>query len=176
MTIHHHPSDETLMRLAAQRLGPGLAIVLSVHLRGCAVCRERHARFEAVGGVVLDDMPPAALAADLFARTMNGLDATERVKADAPVARNHPALGIRLPRELDDCEIGPWKWLGPGLKWSKVRVAGDPDAKLMLLKGRVGVRLPAHGHSGLEFTQILAGSLSDQRGLDRQSTRLNSSH
>ena len=34
----------------------------------------------------------------------------------------------------------------------------------MLLKGRAGLNLPAHGHSGMEFMQILSGSLSDERG------------
>ena len=65
---------------------------------------------------------------------------------------------------MQDCEIGPWKWLGPGFRWSKVRIAGSPDAKIMLLKGRAGLHLPAHGHSGLEFMHVLSGSLSDERG------------
>jgi putative transcriptional regulator len=34
----------------------------------------------------------------------------------------------------------------------------------MLLKGRAGLHLPAHGHTGLEFMQILSGSLADERG------------
>jgi putative transcriptional regulator len=65
---------------------------------------------------------------------------------------------------MQDCEVGPWKWLGPGFKWSKVKIPGSPDEKVMLLKGRAGLHLPAHGHTGLEFMQILSGSLADERG------------
>lgn len=34
----------------------------------------------------------------------------------------------------------------------------------MLLKGRAGLHLPGHGHTGMEFMQVLSGSLSDERG------------
>lgn len=34
----------------------------------------------------------------------------------------------------------------------------------MFLKGRAGLRLPMHGHTGTEFMQVLSGSLSDERG------------
>ncbi|MBN9079754.1 MAG: cupin domain-containing protein [Rhizobiales bacterium] len=164
MTINHHPSDETLMRMAAGALGAGPALVVSVHLEGCAVCRDRIANFEAIGGAILDEMPAAPLAADLFGRTMERLEIAQPARAEISVARKRPALGIELPQAIRDCEVGPWKWLGPGFRWSKVRIAGSPDAKVMLLKGRAGLHLPAHGHTGLEFMQVLSGSLSDERG------------
>lgn len=164
MTINHHPSDETLMRMTAGALGAGPALVVSVHLEGCAVCRDRMANFEAIGGAILDEIPAAPLAADLFGRTMERLEIAQPAQAEILVARKRPALGIELPRAMRDCEVGPWKWLGPGFRWSKVRIAGSPDAKVMLLKGRAGLHLPAHGHTGLEFMQVLSGSLSDERG------------
>lgn len=164
MTINHHPSDETLMRMASGTLGAGPALVVSVHLEGCAVCRDRLVGFEAVGGAILDEMPPAPLSADLFGRTMERLEADLPSRPQKAARAKQPALGIELPRAMQDCEIGPWKWLGPGFRWSKVRIAGSPEAKIMLLKGRAGLHLPAHGHSGLEFMQVLSGSLSDERG------------
>lgn len=164
MTIHHHPSDETLLRLAAGSLGAGPALVVSVHLEGCGTCREHIAQFEAVGGAMLDEMPPLPLAADLFGRTMERLESLTSTPAALPAATPLRALGMELPHAMRHCEVGPWRWLGPGFKWSKVRIAGSPDAKIMLLKGRAGLHLPAHGHTGLEFMQILSGSLSDERG------------
>ncbi len=164
MTINHHPSDETLMRMATGALGAGPALVVSVHLEGCVVCRNRMANFEAVGGAILDEMPPVPLAVDLFGRTMERLEVAQPLQAKDGTMIKHPALGIKLPQAMRDCEVGPWKWLGPGFKWSKVRIAGSPEAKVMLLKGRAGLHLPEHGHTGLEFMQILSGSLSDERG------------
>lgn len=164
MTIKHHGSDETLLRLAAGTLKAGPALVVSVHLAGCGTCRDRLARFEALGGAMLEEMPRASLVADLFGRTMERLEHTPTPLMERPRSRQHPALGIELPHAIRHCEVGPWRWLGPGFQWSKVRIPGSPDAKLMLLKGRAGLHLPAHGHTGLEFTQILSGSLSDERG------------
>ena len=164
MTINHHPSDETLMRRASGTLSAGPALVVSVHLEGCTVCRNRMANFEAIGGAILDEMPPAPLAADLFGRTMERLEVAQPLQARDRTTIKHPELGLELPRAMQDCEVGPWKWLGPGFQWSKVKIAGSPDAKVMLLKGRAGLHLPAHGHTGLEFMQILSGSLLDERG------------
>ena len=163
MSIKHHPSDETLMRMAAGALGAGPAIVVSVHLEGCAVCRNRMAHFEAVGGAILDGMPSAPLAADLFGRTMERLEAAPPLPTRERMVMR-PELGLELPRAMQNCEVGPWKWLGPGFQWSKVKIVGSPDAKVMLIKGKAGLHLPAHGHTGLEFMQILSGSLADERG------------
>ena len=165
MTIHHHPSDETLVRHAAGTLIAGPALVVSVHLEGCPTCRARLARFEAVGGAMLDEMPPAELKADLLGRTLERLALTSAIPAEKLVAaQSQQALGIVLPHSMRHCGIGPWRWLGPGFKWSKVAIPGSPEAKIMLLKGRAGLHLPAHGHTGMEFMQILSGSLSDERG------------
>jgi putative transcriptional regulator len=122
------------------------------------------AHFEAVGGAILDEMPPVPLAADLFGRTMERLQVVQQLQTKERSVNKHPELGIELPRTMQDCEVGPWKWLGPGFKWSKVKIPGSPDEKVMLLKGRAGLHLPAHGHTGLEFMQILSGSLADERG------------
>ena len=164
MTISHHPSDETLFCLASGALGAGPALVVSVHLEGCAVCRNRLIRAEAIGGVIIDEMPLAPLAADLFGRTMERLELPSSMDKNDSAAENQHKLGINLPRAMRNCEVGPWKWLGPGFKWSKIKIAGSPGAKVMLLKGRAGLHLPAHGHTGVEFMQILSGSLSDERG------------
>ncbi|KAA0069563.1 ChrR family anti-sigma-E factor [Tardiphaga sp. P9-11] len=163
MTINHHPSDETLLRLATGALGAGPALVIRVHLEGCSVCRERLTRFEAVGGTIIDEMRLAPLAADLFGRTMERLESMPSTLVTEPGPRKQPDLGIELPHAMRHCEIGPWRWLGPGFKWSKVKIAGSPHAKVMMLKGKAGLYLPAHGHTGMEFMQILSGSLSDER-------------
>ncbi|MEO3433592.1 ChrR family anti-sigma-E factor [Inquilinus sp. CAU 1745] len=164
MTIHHHPSDVTLLRLATGMLGAGPTLVVSVHLEGCGLCRERLARFEALGGAILEEQPPAPLVADFFGRTLARLEVPYPTPVAKPMTWKQPALSIELPHAMRHCDVGPWRWLGPGFKWSKVKIAGSPDAKVMLLKGRAGLHLPGHGHTGMEFMQILSGSLSDARG------------
>lgn len=165
MTIHHHPSDETLLRQAAGNLNAGPTLVVAVHLEGCASCRSRLAAFEAVGGVLLQDLPPVPLAAGSLGKILDLLEGNVAASGARPimVSRQHD-VGMALPNAMRDCAIGPWRWLGPGLRWSKVGIAGSPEARVMLIKGRAGRRLPSHGHSGTEFVQILSGSLWDDRG------------
>jgi putative transcriptional regulator len=165
MTINHHPSDETLLRYAAGTLSAGPSLVVGVHLETCDRCRARVADFESIGGQVLEDMTPGHLAADALARTLERLDAATTLPPREPiVAQSRADLGIALPASLPRCEIGPWRWLGPGFRWSKVTIPGSPEAKVMFLKGRAGLMLPAHGHTGTEFLQVVSGSLSDERG------------
>jgi putative transcriptional regulator len=165
MTISHHPSDETLLWYAAGTLGPGPALVIGVHLETCDRCRAQVADFETIGGQILEDTAPRHLAADALARMLEQLDApTALPRQELAIAPRSADLGIALPASLPRCEIGPWRWLGPGFRWSKVTIPGSPEAKVMFLKGRAGLRLPAHGHTGTEFMQVMSGSLSDERG------------
>jgi putative transcriptional regulator len=167
MTIHHHPSDETIARFAAGRLEAGASIVIAVHVASCPECRRRVRQFEAVGGALIEDLAPAAMEMDAFAATL------ARIDAEAPDAgararvtpRSAPVLGgIVLPEELAGCRIGPWRWLAPGFRMSRIRVPGEPQANLLLLRIGPNRRMPDHGHTGRELTQVLSGSYTDASG------------
>lgn len=173
MTIRHHASDETLLRYAAGQLPAGPARVLAVHLATCACCRERLAAFEAVGGALLEATAPVPMAPDAFAAALRAIDLEEGAAAAAMDATpihaeaRAPAMlpgGIPLPAPLRDCEIGPWRWIGLGVRASTVRLPEDPQARLTLLRVGPGRKLPEHGHVGTEFTQVISGSFSDGYG------------
>jgi len=167
MTLNHHPSDETLLAYAAETLAPGTRLVATIHVGSCTRCRARIAEFEALGGTVLDQLDPAPIADDALQRVMARID--EPAAAPARASRHaaappRAAIGIELPAALDGCGIGPWRWVAPGVRWSKVSVPGDTSTNVMLLKVAAGKRLPEHSHTGREFTQVLSGSYSDDRG------------
>ena len=165
MSINHHPSDESLLRLASGALSAGPALVVSVHLETCAVCRDHLWQFETLGGAFLEEMAPSELAVGAFHGTLARIDAVEapREACESTGNKQH-ALGLEVPQAMRDCEIGPWRWLGPGFQWSRVRLPGSPEANVMFIKGKAGLALPAHGHSGMEYMQVLSGALSDARG------------
>jgi putative transcriptional regulator len=166
MTINHHPSDETLLRYAAGTLNAGPGLVVGVHLEKCDLCRARVADFESIGGHFLEEMAPQYLSADALARTLAQLDMMiTPLSHRQPIASPRRAdLGITFPVSLPPCEIGPWRFLGPGFRWSKVIIPGNPEAKVMFLKGQPGLRLPRHTHTGTEFLQVVSGWLYDERG------------
>ncbi|GLK84092.1 ChrR family anti-sigma-E factor [Ancylobacter defluvii] len=175
MTIRHHATDETLMRYAAGQLPAGPAMVVATHLAGCPVCRARVAGFEAVGGALLEVTEPVPMAPDAFAAALRVIDAEETAPAIAPLTAAPPSLarrrvpgmlpgGIPLPEPLRACEIGPWRWIGFGVRASAVKLPHDPSARLTLLRVGPGRKLPEHGHFGTEFTQVLVGSFIDGYG------------
>ena len=156
--ITHHPSDDSLARLAAGTLGAGPRLVVSTHLCQCRQCLTRLRSFEAVGGAMLEEAKPAFVRRDAFARLMARLDAPEPPPR-APRAR-HP----ELPPPLNACELGPWRFVHPGFRWRRVNLPESSDANVIMLKVAAGHRVPHHGHSGTEYTQVLTGSFSDSFG------------
>ncbi|MCE1238058.1 MAG: ChrR family anti-sigma-E factor [Hyphomicrobiales bacterium] len=182
MTARHHPSDETLMAHAAGTLPAGPRLVLAIHLDGCRRCRDAVGRYEAVGGALLETAEPVTMAAGSFEALMARIDAEAgaseptspaprgtvsgrplRSVADAaPTAPTTPD-GIPLPARLLRHRVGRWRRLGPALSWSRIAVAGAPDANVVLLRIPASGAAPRHGHTGREFTQVLAGGFSDGR-------------
>ncbi|WP_294539860.1 ChrR family anti-sigma-E factor [uncultured Rhodoblastus sp.] len=167
MTAFRHPSDQTLMRLAAGNLGAGPRLVVSIHLESCPHCRDRVKLFEAMGGALLENLPPAPVSSSQLERIFLTIDAgpvppeRRRWRKQAPVLPN----GFALPAALAGSEIGPWRFINPNLRWARVRLADAPDERVVLLKIAAGHKAPAHAHRGLELTQVLYGRFSDSRGL-----------
>jgi putative transcriptional regulator len=166
MTIQHHPSDEVLLQYAAGTIDGGLAIVVAIHIGRCPLCSARVGEFEAIGGGILEDMPLTLMAPDALAQTLARIESPTATVAK-PVTKSKPWLfpeGIEMPKALEDCEIGSWRFLAPGLRGCRVKVPGVPKANVMLLRGRPRTKLPSHGHTGIELTQVLAGSFSNPHG------------
>jgi putative transcriptional regulator len=62
------------------------------------------------------------------------------------------------------CRATGWRWLSPGMRWSRVTMPDAPDANVFLLRIGAGKALPRHTHTGREFTQVLYGRFTDDRG------------
>jgi len=170
MTARHHPSDETLMAHAAGTLPAGPRLVVAIHLDGCRRCREAVGDFEAVGGALLEAADPAPMRADAFDALMARIDAEDGAPtaAVAPIpaaGRRAPTTpdGVALPDRLARHGVRRWRRLGPVLSWSRVDVAGAPEANVVLLRIPAAGAAPRHGHTGREFTQVLVGGFSDGR-------------
>lgn len=187
--IRHHPDDALLMALAADRLARGPAVVTAAHVERCAHCRARLRELDAIGGALLEDAEPAVLAPEALAQTLARIDASRAVEAaDTAPAASMPApsresaskrapapsraemrflaslpVGMAWPRSLRGSTPTAWRWLGPGMRWSRVTLAGDRAANVFLLRIAAGKSLPAHTHDGIELTQVLHGAFHDGR-------------
>ena len=164
--IHHHPDDGLLLAQAAGTLGSGHSLLVASHLEGCADCRARLRVLEAIGGNMLEDLAPAVLPSQALAETLAAIDAPPpSAPAPAPVRRPSLPAGMAWPRVLRGCSATGWRWIGPGMRWSRVTLPYDPSANVFLLRIGAGKELPYHTHSDSELTQVLYGSFHDGRAL-----------
>ena len=60
-------------------------------------------------------------------------------------------------------ELGPWRWIAPGLHHRVVKVT-DSASRVFMLKAAPGVRLPDHSHTGTELTCVLSGAFIHEGG------------
>lgn len=165
--IRHHVDDDLLLAQAAGRLRAGLSLVVGVHLDGCTECRQRLRLLEAVGGALVEASEPLPLAPEAWTRTLERIDGEAAPTArPAPVAATAPLplpAGMAWPRRLDACRASRWNWMGPGMRFARLSLPEDPQARLFLLRIGAGRSLPRHSHHGLELTQVLCGSFDDGR-------------
>lgn len=159
--IHHHPTDALLVAYGAGGLTEPLALVVATHLSACPACRDRVADIEMVGGSLLDDLPPEALAPDALDQVLARLD---DAPAPAPAARPHRAglpgpLGDYLDADLANL---PWRRMAPGIHQVPVVQRGRAGARLLRIAPSTA--LPPHSHAGQELTLVLDGAYEDDTG------------
>lgn len=163
MTIRHHPSDESLLFHVAGSLGSGPALAVAIHVAGCARCQAQVADFETIGGVLLEKMPPELVEPTALTNTLQKIASSKQSTPPSPPAPLR-CDDLELPLQMSSCGLGPWRWLGPGMKWRRVTLPWDSNANVLLLKVAAGRSLPWHTHTGTEFTQVLHGSFSHHLG------------
>jgi putative transcriptional regulator len=165
MNTVHQTSEDLLLRYAAGQLRPAPALVVASHVAMSQSSRAILGQFENVGGVLIEEQPMAELSDGLFEQTLTqiGERAREETFAEAH-DHGHLAMGIVLPEPLARRKIGPWRWLGPGMRFARIEMPEDPDHNLVLLRVPAGRALPEHSHSGEEVTLVLKGSFHDEAG------------
>ena len=159
MSALHHPSNELLLSHAGGGLGRGPALLVQTHLRTCPACRRQFGRFEAIGGALLETLPPAEMAPDALAQALARI---ERPEPPEPPLHSRRIAGIDLTEVLAGLDLGPRRPLGKGL-WMREILREGPGVTYLLGSGPRR-RLPRHSHTGMEYVQVLAGAFSDETG------------
>jgi len=152
MSACHNPSDERLLAYAAGTLSPPEAVVVATHLAMRPESRDWVDRLQAVGGQVLDDLTPVPLAGDALDRALARVE-TDGGEAVAPAPLNDMP---ELPEPLRRYQLGPWRWMGPGIRVRDVHAPRDGDCRVILLKIAPGQSTPSHTHGGVELTLVLS--------------------
>jgi putative transcriptional regulator len=151
------PSDEVLAEFTAGRLDEGLSLVVAAHVETNRQTALDFALMRSASGVLLDTVEPEPMARSgkEAALALPAIDAARPAEA-------RPVEGA-LPRVLAPYQLGRWQPIGWGIALRRVEVPGA-EARVFMLRARPGIALPAHRHTGREWTAILSGAYEHQYG------------
>ena len=180
MTIKHHLSDITLGAFSAGSLSEALSFVAASHISLCPVCQKRQKKLEELSGAYLQNSEPSNISELALQNVMTKLDEHEQEQnsdhdlSDTSLHSStdgvsHQVYGPMIagplqnyvPDNLNDIK---WKSLAPGIKYFAISDLQTNGGTLSMLNIEPGVRIPEHGHQGIELTQVLKGSFSDDVG------------
>jgi len=178
MSIHHHLSDATLGAFTAGALIESISLVVASHISNCPDCRKRRDQLEDIGGIQLQHTEPEDMSPDALEKVMIKLgkqklplasdppnDSISSFSNESSPRRGNPEipkpLRAYVPDRLEDVD---WKSMAPGIKYFAIAGLNTADGTLSLLKIAPGVNIPEHRHQGIELTQVLKGSFSDEIG------------
>lgn len=167
--MHSHPEHDLLEQYAAATLPLPIALCVSVHLEFCAQCRGELRALQSLGGLLFEQLEPVPVDAALLQSVLRRLDQPQSAQpsATAPVQAENAAASV--PRPLRALLPGGyaglrWSTILPGLRVSKLDV-GAGDYHVALHRIKPGAKVGMHDHRGLEITQVLTGSFSDEYGV-----------
>lgn len=160
MSATFHPSDEFLVAYGAGSLDEASALLVATHLALCPRCRAEVRRIEALGGAIIEDLPPADMAADALASVLAKLDKPPVHPQAGEPASGPPGMPSPLRQYLPaDLDALPWKRLAAGIEQTILLRARGVRARLLRIGA--GVTVPEHGHGGMELTLVLQGGFTD---------------
>jgi len=157
MTPRHHPSDAVLVDYAVGALMSGQRLAVACHLNACPHCARSVALAEAVGGVLLSDLPPAQMNPDALHRALARI---ERPDPASAAAASPPPDWIRVPGQVLEALRARGRRSAFGA-WVSPVTKGPGGARSYLIGMAPGRGVARHTHSGHEFTCVLKGSFID---------------
>jgi putative transcriptional regulator len=162
--IKHHLSETFIMAYAAGTLPEAYGLAAAVHISMCDDCRASAAAYEALGGIMVDEMHEVNVNTDSLQKTLN-LITNPNDRALVHVRKVvSPSV---LPAPLHDYVGGgldnvKWRALGMGVRQCILKTKGRQTARLLYIPA--GMKVPDHGHGGLELTVVLQGAFADSTG------------
>lgn len=164
MSIAHHPAASTLVEFAAGSLGQAARAVVATHLELCRRCRDDVSIAEAVGGALLDALPPSEMVPDALLRALAAL-ASPAVEDERAVVPPLLPGGVAVPVPLRPYVSDRWRWLAPGIRLMPLLPVNPSGMRLDMIHVAPGTALPRHGHRGRELACVITGSFSDATGV-----------
>lgn len=168
----HHPEESLLVDYATGATNEAEALILAAHLTLCPCCRAAVARFEGLGGALMDTMIPSDMAPDALQTVLARIDTSpdsDRPDRACPLHDTRQTRGTAtFPAPLrryvgGDAGQVSWRPVMRGLDECELSIGGG-HVKAKLLRIAAGAAMPRHTHAGNEMTLVLSGGFADERG------------
>lgn len=165
-----HVQEDLLVDYASGALPVPISLLVASHLTFCRRCRDEVGDLEAIGGMMLEDLNPIAMAADALEQALDGLS-DDNLEADKIAGSTRTARsvdGSDLPAPLIEAiggEVGAISWTrrAKGVEEATL-VTGNGGYSASLMRIQPGASIPDHTHTGEELTLVLSGGFSDAGG------------
>ncbi len=160
--------DDLLLAHAAGKLDEPVALLVATHLALNRPSRQRYQRYEAVGGMLLEELEPCEMDASALTATLARVERGPNVNGAIGAARTvHGGRPRRWPAPL--CHYVPdsldeLRWQGFGGAAEAEVLPEHHGYRTRLIRVRAGRAVPAHTHEGEELTLVLEGSFRDASG------------
>ncbi len=163
-----HPPESLLIDYAAGTLPEAISLLIATHLTYCPDCRKEVQALEAVGGAMLDSLPPAEVKTDL-ATLLAKLAVAETPAPEAPLAGEAwmPRPVRRALATVPSTPATPLPWKRVTGALSEIRLptlSRTKGGRTRLMRIKSGGAMPEHTHGGTEYVLVLKGGFSDQFG------------
>ncbi|MEX1057051.1 MAG: ChrR family anti-sigma-E factor [Natronospirillum sp.] len=168
-----HPGQVKLADYVAGNLSYHETLMVAVHLHYCPACARAAKELEALGGVLLDDLPGEPVSDEVLNATLQSILVENHTQSVSPAGvSTTPRKALFQDPEVPDplnklipkgFNALPWRKLLPHLQVCDIELSPD-GPKISLHRIRPGGRIPRHTHRGSEFTVVLKGGFSDALG------------
>ncbi len=163
--------SELYAAYAAGCLDPAFALMLETQSVLRPEIRDAVALSEVISGCILETATAARLTDGALDRALAAIDALDADEVSS--ARAGRAAGeameemLALPEPLRTAALDAlgksgWQAMGRGLKRLNLNAGSRLETELYRIAP--GARIPRHTHAGSEYTLVLAGGFSDERG------------
>ena len=163
--------SELYSAYAAGCIDPAFALMLETQSLMRADVRASVALSEMIAGNFLETAPAARMSEGALDRTLAAIDALEAPQAMQRAAGQAAGDALNeilsLPETVRGAAIDAagkqgWQMMGLGLKRLKLDVGSAMEVQLYRIAA--GSKIPRHSHGGNEYTMVLCGCFSDERG------------
>ncbi|MBI1255594.1 MAG: anti-sigma factor [Hyphomonas sp.] len=163
--------SELYAAYAAGCLDPAFALMLETQSVLRPEIRDAVALSEVISGSILETAPAAKLTDGALDRALAAIDALEADEVSSVRAGREAGEAMEemlaLPEPLRTAALDAlgksgWQVMGRGLK--RLNLSAGSKLETELYRIAPGAKIPRHTHAGSEYTLVLAGGFSDERG------------